>query len=798
MASNDGKNAGNSRASTRKPKAKAASVGSQSRAPAPKNATPSSQKPHKLTAEDPASARGSLKTSQGGSGKKDAALNPIWAMVGYTAREVSASFTRAASGLLGRVATAGKKKRTRTNSAKDKASRTSATQRPGDRNAKRPKGQRAKASSGNTPTKPSVATTSRGQDRPRKYRQVQEVDQQVAPATTTNRQPQKAPPQTANKKAHPKKAKKSHSLRPRLRDNAWMVALGTSVSTAFVVGIVGLYVAFIEIAPEPPASADLWAVKKLPSVVLQDGAGNELASRGAKYGEAVAIESLPSYFVDAILSTEDRRFYDHYGIDFRGIARAAFANLQAGGITEGGSTITQQLAKNLFLSPKQTYRRKAQEAMLALWIEGHYEKDEILSLYLNRIYMGAGAYGVASAAETYFEKSITDVTLAEAAMLAGLPKAPSKLSPISNPFGAQDRAKEVLNNLADTTTIDADLLIEAKASPARVVADNTTVELGYFFDMAAERARDLASDGQKDLVIRTTIDTRLQKLAQKALSSMLTTEAKLAGADQGAIVVFDNATGAMVAMVGGRSYEESQFNRATQARRQPGSAFKPFVYATAYENGFTPDSRFVDQPINIAGWTPSNYNNRYSGPMRLTEAIAQSVNTVAVQVSENVGRQKVIEMAQRLGFASNIPTEEAGIALGAFDATLEELTAAYMPFARRGMATKPHSILSVSDKDGNIVYDHNPGPPRQALSPQVAKQITHSLYQVLANGTGMRARLGNRDAVGKTGTTNDWRDAWFVGYTAQYTAGVWVGNDGYLPMNRITGGTLPAVIWQDF
>ncbi len=572
-----------------------------------------------------------------------------------------------------------------------------------------------------------------------------------------------------------------------------------AVSVGFVVAGAALYVIFIKIAPAAPDTTDLWAVNRLPSVVMLDRNGQEIAARGARYGEAIAVDELPDYFIEAFLATEDRRFYSHHGVDARGIARAAFANFRSGTISEGGSTITQQLAKNLFLSPEQSYLRKAKEALIAMWIEGRYEKDEILSLYLNRIYMGAGAFGVESAALTYFGKSARDVTLAEAVMLAGLPKAPSALSPTSNPFGAQDRALEVLDNMRETGAITEEAARAARLNPPRVVASETDGELGYFFDMAAERARALAPPGAKDLIIQTTIDLDLQRKAEAALKAALTTDAKLAGATQGAIVVFDNQTGAMRAMVGGRSYVESQFNRATKARRQPGSAFKPFVYAAALENGMTPATRMVDQPIDIAGWRPKNYANRYDGPMRLTEAVARSVNTVAVQVSEEIGRDKVIEMARRLGVKAEIPEGEAGVALGAFNLSLDELTAAYMPFARSGRSVAPHAVVRIEDKDGGELYLHDPGDTERLVSADVARDMTHLLYQVMAYGTGARARLpGGRQAVGKTGTTNDWRDAWFVGYTGQLTAGVWIGNDDYQPMNKVTGGALPAMVWRDF
>ncbi len=579
---------------------------------------------------------------------------------------------------------------------------------------------------------------------------------------------------------------------------------GLAVSLGVLALSGGLAFVFLFVAPEPPNKADLWSVNRLPSVVVLDRDGEELAARGARYGEQAKIEDLPPYLIKAFLATEDRRFYDHHGVDLKGVLRAFITNLREGGIAEGGSTITQQLAKNLFFSSEQTYVRKAKEALLAMWLEGHYTKEEILSFYLNRIYMGAGAYGVESAARTYFDKPAKDVSLAEAVMLAGLPQAPSALAPTSNPFGAQDRAWEVLENLRETGYITDFDARQARLSPPVITPRNANGDIGYFFDYVAEAARAIVGPindgGPIDIVVHTTLDRESQRSAEAAVATIINDEAKAIGADQAALMAYDNATGALIAMVGGRSYVESQFNRATQAKRQPGSAFKPIVFAAALENGMTPKTRIVDQPIDIAGWKPRNYVDRYDGPMRLTEAMARSINTVAVQVSEQIGRDKVINMARRLGVNAKIPEAEAGIALGAFNATLQELTAAYLPFARSGQGVKPYAITSIEDGRGNVLYTHQFASHEQIFKRRLAQDVTHLMYQVTHDprGTGKRASLGRRPAVGKTGTTNDWRDAWFIGYTAQLTAGVWVGNDDYKPMDKVTGGALPAEIWKTF
>lgn len=577
----------------------------------------------------------------------------------------------------------------------------------------------------------------------------------------------------------------------------WGSFLGAATSLVFLGSIVVLAAAFVVMAPRIPDNADLWNVNRQSAIIVLDRNGEEIAARGARYGEHVEPEELPEHLLKAFLSTEDRRFYEHGGVDLRGTLRAVIANTKSGGVVEGGSTITQQLARNLFLSPEQTYARKAREALLALWLEGHYTKNQILSLYLNRIYLGAGAYGIESAAQTYFGKSARDASLAESAMLAGLPKAPSTYAPTQNPKGAQRRAGSVLDNLLETGAITPFEAREARQNPPVIINQNTDSDLGYFFDYAAAKAKELSTGVAGDVIVTTTIDQKLQRDAEAAVTSALTVEARIAGADQAALVAYDSS-GALRAMVGGRSYKESQFNRAVQARRQPGSAFKPFVYIAAMEAGLTPESRFIDQPVDIEGWQPTNYTPGFAGPVRLTEAVANSINTVAVQVTEQVGRDKVAEAAKRMGIKSDVPPHRS-IALGAVNMTLEELTGAYLPLARGGLSPTPYAIEKIVTSDGVTLYQHedNGAPPR-ILSRDVSRKMNHLLYQVMHSGTGRRASLGLRQAAGKTGTTNEWRDAWFVGYTGQIVAGVWVGNDDYVPMDKITGGTIPATIWKSF
>ncbi len=576
--------------------------------------------------------------------------------------------------------------------------------------------------------------------------------------------------------------------------------LGPFLSVFLALGLVGasvvLFLAFVWIAPRVPETADLWNINRQTSIVMLDRHGEELMARGARYGEAVRVDDLPDYLVTAFLSTEDRRFYDHHGVDIRGTIRAAITNFRSQAVVQGGSTITQQLAKNLFLSPERTIERKVREAMLALWLEGRYSKDEILSLYLNRIYLGAGAYGVEAAARTYFGKSASAVSLAEAAMLAGLPKAPSTLAPTRNIDGAARRSAEVLQNLLEIGAITRFEQREATLNPAQLAQNDMSPELGYAFDAVAARAPTIVGNVDGDLIITTTIDPKLQRDAETAIRSALTVETRLEGAEQAALITFD-LDGAMRAMIGGRDYRDSQFNRALQAKRQPGSAFKPIVYVAALEAGIDPYAKYIDQPVNIDGWEPSNYADDFIGPMRLPEAVSRSINTISVQVAEEVGREKVIETARKLGIKA--PLEPVpSIALGAVDLTLDELTAAYLPLARGGTRVEPYLIEEIRNQDGDILYTHNTTEPERIFGAKTAENINHLLYQVILNGTGRRANLGDRHAMGKTGTTNDWRDAWFVGYTGQMVTGVWVGNDAYNPMEKVTGGTVPAEIWRTF
>lgn len=574
------------------------------------------------------------------------------------------------------------------------------------------------------------------------------------------------------------------------------IALHSSslVLVGMIAGLFGLFT--ITRSYTPPQDVDLWTINRPASITLLDKNGEEIGSRGSQYDDPVPLEELPPYVIAAFVSTEDRRFYSHHGFDPRGFARAMLTNLRAGRFREGASTITQQLARNLFLSNDRKLTRKLQELNLAFWLEAHYSKDEILSLYLNRTYLGAGTFGVDAAATLYFNKSARDLTLPEAALLAGLPKAPSSLSPTVNFDGATKRSLEVIDNLVETRIIDQTTAEIAKTTPPVLDIQTTYNDFGYFFDYTYERAAKLIGKIDTDIIITTTLDSALQQQAQSAVTSTMTAENFALGAEQAALISYDR-DGAIVAMVGGLAYKESQFNRATQARRQPGSAFKPIVYLAALEGGMTPRTLFIDQPTEVEEWKPRNYSNKFLGPMRMTEAVARSINSVSVQASEAVGRANVVEAARRIGITSQLK-QHPSLALGSMEVTLEEITSAYLPFAREGLSVTPYAILAIKNRKNELLYEHSPTPEKQLFTKATAENLTHLLHQVMLNGTGSRANLGRRDTAGKTGTTNAWRDAWFIGYTAQFTTGVWIGNDENTSMQKITGGSLPAAIWRNY
>jgi penicillin-binding protein 1A len=556
-------------------------------------------------------------------------------------------------------------------------------------------------------------------------------------------------------------------------------------------------------------SDDDWLKKSDLAVTFLDRYGNEIGSRGIKHNESVPLDEFPDQLIKAVLATEDRHFYEHFGIDFQGTFRALMTNAQAGGVVQGGSTLTQQLAKNLFLSNERTYQRKINEAFLAFWLEAHLTKNQILKLYLDRSYLGGGAYGVDAAAEYYFGKSVRDVTLAEGAMLAGMFKAPTKFSPLVNLPAARARANVVLDNLVTNGFMTEGQVYGARRNPATPIDRTVEDAPNYYLDFAFDEMRKLVDTFPKSVtdryfVVRTALDSNLQRYAEHEIESELRQYGHDYGASQSA-AVFADLDGGIRAMIGGRDYGASQFNRATDALRQPGSSFKPYVYTTALANGFTPNSVVDDSPVCIGNWCPHNYAGGYTGRVTLIEAITHSINVIPVKLSialgngnPKLGRAMIVQTARNFGIHAPLP-DTPSLPIGADEVNVYEHAVAYATFPNLGRAVVPHAALEVRTGNGQLVwrFDRDGPKPRQVISPQVALDMIKMMNSVVENGTGKRAQLDGIKVAGKTGTTNSWRDAWFVGYTGNFVGAVWMGNDDFSPTKRMTGGTLPAQTWHN-
>jgi penicillin-binding protein 1A len=545
-----------------------------------------------------------------------------------------------------------------------------------------------------------------------------------------------------------------------------------------------------------PPIQSLEIPKRPPSVLITGANGATLATRGDMGGAAVPLHELPDHVPKAFVAIEDRRFYGHHGVDPLGITRALIADVLRRGASQGGSTITQQLAKNLFLTQERTISRKAQEVVLAFWLEHKYSKAQILELYLNRVYFGAGAYGVEGAAQRYFGKSARHLTLAEAAMLAGLVQSPSRLAPSHNPDGAERRARIVLADMAEQKLASDDAVRVALAHPAHAVKAATTGSGNYVADWVMDAVNDIIGSFDEDIVVETSIDPSLQGAAERALFETLTLKGEKFGVGEGALVAM-TPDGVVRALVGGKSYAESQFNRAISAKRQPGSAFKAFVYLTALEHGLTPDTIREDGPIVVKGWKPENYEHEYMGTVTLTQALANSLNTVSVRLTLEFTPAAVIRTAYRLGISSLLEPN-ASIALGTSEVSPLELVSAYATFANGGFAVSPHVVERVRSADGKTLYAR----PTQALGRVVdaryVAMMNAMMHETLVSGTARHAELPGWLAAGKTGTSQDYRDAWFIGYTPHLVTGVWLGNDDNSPTHKATGGGLPVEIWSRF
>jgi penicillin-binding protein 1A len=570
----------------------------------------------------------------------------------------------------------------------------------------------------------------------------------------------------------------------------WGAVLGLWAGIA-VVGVV------VWVGAHLPAIQSLEIPKRPPTIQIVGLDGSVLAMRGEMAGSNVSLKDLPPYLPKAFIAIEDRRFYSHYGVDPFGIARAAVANVMHRGVSQGGSTLTQQLAKNLFLTQERTMQRKLQEVELAIWLERKHSKSEILELYLNRVYFGSGAYGVEAASQRYFGKSAKNVTVAEAAMLAGLVKSPSRLAPNRNPEGAEKRAQTVLAAMADAKFITEAQAQASIGHPSFNVKAAGAGTVNYVADWIGEVLDDLIGQIDQNIVVETSIDPKLQAIAEASVIDELAAKSVKFNVSQGALVAM-TPDGSVRAMVGGRNYADSQYNRAVTAKRQPGSAFKPFVYLTAIEAGLTPETIRQDAPLDVKGWKPENYSHEYFGAVTLTQALAMSLNTVAVRLGLEVGPKNVARTAHRLGISSKLDAN-ASIALGTSEVSLTELVGAYAPFANGGVGVAPHVVNKIRTVEGNkVLYARQPDQLGRVIDPRHVAMMNTMMQETLLSGTARKAEIPGWSAAGKTGTSQDFRDAWFIGYTANLVTGVWLGNDDNSPTKKATGGGLPVEVWTRF
>jgi penicillin-binding protein 1A len=563
----------------------------------------------------------------------------------------------------------------------------------------------------------------------------------------------------------------------------------------------GAYVWFkyLKDTPALPSREALFAVNRAPGIRFEDRNGQVIATRGPRYGQRITLGSVPNYVPMAFLAAEDRRFYQHGAIDLQGIARAAWINYRAGKTRQGASTLTQQLAKGLFLTPDRVVKRKLQEMLLAYKLEQILTKDEILELYLNRIYFGAGTFGVDGASQTYFGKPASQLTLSEAALLASLPKAPSRLALTRDMERALARSRLILANMRKEGWITPEQESRALDDTPRLspMALQDEGDYGWVLDYATAEAVKIAGQNAPDLVVRLTIDPLLQSEGAEVVRQTMATETTRSGASQAALLSL-SADGAIRAMVGGTDYSESPFNRAVQAKRQPGSTFKPFVYAAAVEKGVLPTDMRVDEPVKFGTWAPENYSGGYRGPMTVEDALVTSINTVAVKLGQEVGGPAIGDLVRRFGITSLPPSPDLSVALGSYEVNLLQITSGFQVFQQGGLRIEPYVIESITTQGGQQIFQHQPPQgERRVYDVAHASMMVKMMKKVVTQGTAQRAAFG-RPVAGKTGTSQNWRDAWFVGFTPDYVTGVWVGNDDEKPMNKVVGGDIPASIWRRF
>jgi penicillin-binding protein 1A len=587
----------------------------------------------------------------------------------------------------------------------------------------------------------------------------------------------------------------------RFHVSGWRRFLVEITSDGLTFGSIGLVLATALALPAFDATATGEFNKAEDySVIFLDRYGNEIGRRGIRTDDSVALDKLPDYLIKATLATEDRRFYEHFGIDVFGTLRALMSNASGDDGLQGGSSLTQQLAKNLFLSSERTLERKIKEAFLALWLESHYTKDQILKLYFDRAYMGGGNFGVAAAAEFYFGKPVQDVSLAEAAMMAGMFKAPTRYAPHVDLAAARARANLVLSNLVEAGFLTEGQVTAARRAPASAVDRSDEVNSpNYFLDWAFERVKEIVGNSDSaGFIVRTTIDPQLQAYAEDAVTSVVREQGPQYEVSQAAMVVTE-PNGPIRAMVGGVDYGKSQFNRAVVSNRQPGSAFKIFVYSEAMETlGIKPTDTISDRPVCIGDWCPVNYGRSYKGSVSIQSAFAQSINTVPVTLSIKTGREPIAELSHRMGLTTDFPITRS-LALGVASVSVIDMTSAYAVLASGGYKTPAYGITRITTLRGEQVYDADSDAPRERiLSEQTVRYMNQMLRGVVTGGTGTRAKVEGVPAVGKSGTTSSYRDAWFCGFTGNYVAAVWFGNDDYHATKNLTGGTLPAIAWQKF
>ncbi|NCO03472.1 MAG: PBP1A family penicillin-binding protein [Alphaproteobacteria bacterium] len=603
---------------------------------------------------------------------------------------------------------------------------------------------------------------------------------------------------TTPKKKTPQKTAKKPSKTVQ-KSGFFKTLIAKLFKWGFVVGLwflIGVTILMAWYASELPSVTKSMVFERRPTVIIKASDGSILDRYGDVKGKIITIQDLPPHVVNAVIATEDRRFYKHFGFDIVGFARAMVVNIRQMSFVQGGSTITQQLAKNLFLSRERTIKRKIQELMLSFWLERELTKDEILSAYLNRVYLGAGAYGIDAAANVYFGKSATELSVREAATIAGLLKAPSRFSPASNPHKSAERTKVVLGAMVDAGYIDQatyDQFAKLPPSPRKKPSSGDTIR--YFTDYVVSQLNDLIGNVESDIIVETTLNKDIQEELEESMTKALLQYGSDKNVEQGAGIVI-RLDGAVSAMMGGRDYGDSEFNRVTNSLRPPGSSFKPIVYLTAIEEGWQMSDTIIDEPIRFGRYRPQNYGHEYYGEVTLYEALTMSLNTVAVNLMRDVSPTKVIDMARRLGVTADLE-EDLSLALGSSGVPMIQMATAYATLGRGGLAVEPYAIYKITDKDGTILFEREePRDNRQVVAAQNVYQITTMMESVIQNGTGRAAAIPY-PAAGKTGTSQEFRDAWFIGYTPRYAAAIWMGNDDNTPTKRLTGGSGPARVWRD-